>query len=129
MKTFTLPAIWDAAKFATRYALDNNKDFYIDGNGKLLVFPTLPDDPPIFDLPDPVIPAPAGVFVHEMKALPKKHGNKLIDGNGTSCFHIVVDTEAKLSDPWFNGVYIEAGSVAYVTDKSKTLMWDGVKWK
>ena len=56
MTEYTLPPIWDALKFAHRYGLDfgpAGKDFYVGGNGKLVVFPTLPDDPPIFELPDP----------------------------------------------------------------------------
>jgi hypothetical protein len=56
MKTFTMPPVWDSRKFATRYNLDFNKDFYIDGDRKLVVFPDLPDDPPIMEAPDPVTP-------------------------------------------------------------------------
>lgn len=52
MRTYTLPASWDALKFATRYSLDRNSDFYVDSTGQLVVFPVLPDDPPIFELPD-----------------------------------------------------------------------------
>ena len=57
MTIHTLPAIWDAKKFATRYSLDLNKDFYVDSNGMLVVFPALPDNPPIFDAPDPPGPS------------------------------------------------------------------------
>lgn len=130
MKTYVLPAVWDAEKFAKRYNLDPfSGDFYVGGNGDLVVIPTLPDSPPIFEAPDPSIPAPAGIYVHSMAAMSKRVGNKLMDGNGTECFHIVVDTEALLADPWLAGIPIDAGSVAYVADKSKTLMWDGTKWK
>jgi hypothetical protein len=51
MATFVLPPVWDATKFAARYSLDMNKDFYVLGDS-LVVGPTLPDNPPIFDLPD-----------------------------------------------------------------------------
>ena len=53
MKVYTLPLIWDAGKFATRYGLNPIRgDFYVDGDGRLVVFPVLPDNPPIFDAPD-----------------------------------------------------------------------------
>jgi hypothetical protein len=56
MKIYTLPPVWSPPKFATRYSLNRDKDFYVNGDGKLVVFPTLPDDPPIFELPDPPKP-------------------------------------------------------------------------
>ena|SRR3990167_5114975 len=126
---YTLPPIWDAKKFATRYGLDSEKDFYVNGEGDLVVFPALPDDPPIFEPPDPVISAPVGLWVHEMKSLTKRLGSQLIDGAGTACFHIVAETELMLSDPWLMGIPIEIGSTAYIIDKGKTIVWDGVKWK
>lgn len=130
MKTYPAPASMDGKKFATRYGLSlYPPSFWIDAQGLIHVPDGLPDDPPIFDLPDPKIPCPAGIFVHEMRALSKKQGNELVDGDGTTCFHIVVQTEAQLSDPWFNGVNIDPGSVAYVQDKSKTLTWNGTAWK
>jgi hypothetical protein len=53
MKEFTLPAFfWDAGKFATRYGIKMNDDFYVAG-GKLVVVPPIADDPPIFEAPDP----------------------------------------------------------------------------
>ena len=60
MRTYTLPGpgLWDAKKFAVRYNLNALKpDFYVNGEGLLVVFPALSDDPPIFEQPDP--PAPA----------------------------------------------------------------------
>jgi len=57
MKTFMPPKVWDAKKFATRYGLNTNADFYVDAEGLLVVFPDLPDDPPVFDLPDPPKPS------------------------------------------------------------------------
>ena len=63
------PGLWDAKKFAVRYNLNALKpDFYVNGEGLLVVFPTLPDDPPIFDLPDP--PIPQGVLKWEVSDVP-----------------------------------------------------------
>lgn len=57
MTEHTLPISWSVNKFASRYGLhDDGSDFYINGAGKLVVFPTLPDDPPIFEAPDPPPP-------------------------------------------------------------------------
>ena len=53
MAVFSLPPVWDSLKFAARYKLDPFKDYYVDGNGELVVAVDLPDNPPIFDLPDP----------------------------------------------------------------------------
>jgi hypothetical protein len=83
----------------------------------------------VLDTLSPITNAPSGIFVHEMKAISHKRDNKLQDGDGTTAFFIVVNTEAQLSDPWFTGVAIDIGSTAYVIDKSKTLAWDGTKWK
>jgi hypothetical protein len=56
-RTYTLPSIWDARKFALRYGLNSlGNDFYVNSEGKLVVFPTLPDDPPVFEPPDPLGP-------------------------------------------------------------------------
>lgn len=46
------PGLWDARKFALRYGLNPFADFYINGEGKLVVRPVLPDNPPIFEPPD-----------------------------------------------------------------------------
>jgi hypothetical protein len=56
MKNYTLPPIWDAKKFADRYGLDKDRDFYINASGQLIVFPVLPNDPPIFEATDPLLP-------------------------------------------------------------------------
>ena len=56
MRTYTLPAVWSAKKFRIRYNLNPNQDFYVNANGELVVFPTLPDDPPIFEPSDPLPP-------------------------------------------------------------------------
>lgn len=52
MKTYPLPAQFDGAKFATRYSL-TPFDYFIE-DGLLYVPENLPDDPPIFDVPDAV---------------------------------------------------------------------------
>jgi hypothetical protein len=56
MQIYTPPPIWDAGKFAVRYGLNKDKDFYVNGEGKLVVFSVLPDNPPIFELSDPPQP-------------------------------------------------------------------------
>ncbi len=55
MKTYPMPKDFSGTKFAARYGLDPLKpDFWSDG--KLLYVPnTLPDDPPIFESPDPPV--------------------------------------------------------------------------
>jgi hypothetical protein len=58
MTTHKLPDIWDAKKFALRYGLNFQSDFYVNGKGELVVFPDLPDNPPIFEEPDPVVIKP-----------------------------------------------------------------------
>lgn len=128
MFEYDLPISWDAKKFATRYGLDSFKDFYVRGS-KIVVIRQLPDDPPIFDLPSPEILAPAGLFIHEMKALTSKIDNKLENGRGTASLMIVAENELLLSDPFMTGIQIDTGSTAYIVDKAKTLTWDGTKWK
>ena len=56
MKIFTPPVVWSSPKFAARYGLDYHTDYYLDGEGKLRVFIDIPDDPPIFEAPDPPLP-------------------------------------------------------------------------
>ena len=68
MADFVLPPSWSAPKFAARYGLNPDTDFYITGEGLLRVFPTLPDNPPIFDLPDP--PQPQGELRWEPSEVP-----------------------------------------------------------
>ena len=58
MKIYKKPASFDGAKFASRYKLDPFKDFYDDGLGNLVVLKELPDDPPIFEAPDPAVKKP-----------------------------------------------------------------------
>lgn len=125
------PLVFDGAKFAARYGLNSfGGDFSLNGN-VLTVKPDakVTDNPPIIEPPDSLVPCPAGIYVHEMRALSKKRGSVVLDGEGTTCFHIVVPTEASLSDPWFTGVVIDPGSVAFIQDKSKTVTWDGTQWK
>lgn len=50
-----MPLLFDGAKFAERYGLKTPGDFWSDGT--LLFVPEgLPDDPPIFEPPDPPKP-------------------------------------------------------------------------
>ena len=69
MKIYTLPLSWDARKFAIRYNLNRDQDFYVDGEGKLVVFPVLPDDPPIFELPDPPGPTEKELLDQRLTAI------------------------------------------------------------
>lgn len=58
---WNLPPSWDARKFATRYGLKNDlqAEFYtLDGKLFLRDGVTIPDDPPIFEPPDPFVPQP-----------------------------------------------------------------------
>jgi len=56
MKTYPMPINFDGAKFATRYGLNALAgDFWSDGES-LHVPDGLPDDPPIFEAPDPLLP-------------------------------------------------------------------------
>lgn len=66
MKSFTPPQIWDGKKFAARYGLNFNQDLYVDGDGNLVVFPVLPDDPPIFELSDPPGPTKEQILEQEI---------------------------------------------------------------
>ena len=67
MTTYDLPPIWDAKKFAVRYSLNQHSaDFYVNGDGKLVVSVILPDDPPIFEPPDP----PPPTITSQIAALP-----------------------------------------------------------
>ena len=52
MKSWALPSIWDARKLAIRYGLNNETDFLVR-EGFITIFPSIPDDPPIFEPPDP----------------------------------------------------------------------------
>jgi len=56
MTLYDLPDVWSPVKFAVRYGLDSELDFYVDAKRKLVVFSVLPDDPPIFEPPDPPEP-------------------------------------------------------------------------
>jgi hypothetical protein len=60
MKLYPKPTQFDGRKFAIRYNLDPFAgDFgatFVDGKEMIYVRPTLPDDPPIFEAPDPKVP-------------------------------------------------------------------------
>ena len=130
MKTYPMPTNFDGAKFALRYGLSLVKippDFW-SSSGLLYVPDNLPDDPPIFEAPDPIIPPPAGLYLHAMKTVMGKSGSKAVT-DGSQCYHIVAETEALLSDSWLTSLPLEIGSHAYLMDKVKTVYWDGTKWK
>jgi len=56
MKRYPMPVPFSGAKFASRYELSSLKgDFWSDGEF-LYVPDNLPDDPPIFEAPDPPKP-------------------------------------------------------------------------
>jgi hypothetical protein len=70
MKTYPMPAQFDGAKFALRYGLHpgpTDPDFWSAG-GFLHVPEDLPDDPPIFEAPNP--PQPQGELVWESSEVP-----------------------------------------------------------
>jgi len=56
MKTYKIPAAFDGGKFAARYGLNAFRgDFWVIEDN-IFVPDNLPDDPPIFDPPDPPKP-------------------------------------------------------------------------
>ena len=56
---YKMPPQFDGGKFARRYGLDSLKDFFArDGFLHLGEGVVLPDDPPIFEAPDPPRPDP-----------------------------------------------------------------------
>jgi len=137
MKEYTLPAIWDALKFAHRYGLDfgpTGKDFYVGGNGKLVVFPVLPDDPPIFDLPDAFVPVPPSLKVHHWPEMVGWLGTQKLfaaesSGSHHECYYIIADDEAALGDPFITSLNIQVGQPAYIKDKHELRVWTGINWK
>jgi hypothetical protein len=57
MKSYPMPSAFDGAKFERRYGLSAIRgDFWSDGKN-LIVPDNLPDDPPIFEAPDPPGPS------------------------------------------------------------------------
>lgn len=135
MAVYVLPAIWDAQKFATRYGLNpHTNDFYVDGTGQLVVSVTLPDDPPIFEAPDPFVPVPAGVQAHHW---PQLHGwigtqKKIMDEPSPGhheCYWLIADDFASLeSFRAYPNAALELGQPAYLKDTKTFVMWDGVTW-
>ena len=136
MIVYTLPAVWDAKKFAARYGLDLLKDFYINGDGKLVVIPDfkITDDPPIFEAPDSFVPVPAGVYVHHWPELVGWVGHTKITApeNSTAhheCYYVIADNEVALNNlAGMQYVHFEVGQPAYLKDKLTVVYWDGVKW-
>ena len=137
MKIYDLPLVWDAAKFAMRYGLDAiHGEFYVNGEGKLVVFPTLPDDPPIFEAPDPFVAVSPGVHVHhwpEMSGWIGDHKLEFADHPSPhhECYYIVADSMAALNNfralPQAN---FQVGQLAYITDPNQQtfVVWNGTSW-
>ena len=123
---------FSGAKFAARYGLDSLAgDFWADENFIYIRDGVnLPDDPPIFEAPDPLITAPPGIRVHTMRqAQGKKGGEFIIDQAESKCIHVLLDTEALLTDPWLMSIPMEQGSAAYCIDTEKQWFWNGTAWK
>lgn len=137
MRSYTLPPTWDAIKFASRYDLNRDTDFYVGGDGALVVIPDfkITDDPPIFDPPDPFVPVPGGVKVHHWPELAGWIGNKKIiaQENGAphhECYYVIADNAVALNNlaamPYVN---FAVGQPAYLKDKLALVTWEGTKWK
>ena len=136
MKIYPVPFNFSGSKFAARYGLSTTDgSFFVGGDGLLHVPDGLPDDPPIFDPPDPFIPVPLGVKVHHWPELAGWIGNKKITAqeNGTAhheCYYVIADNEAALNNlaamPYVN---FAVGQPAYLKDKLALVTWDGTKWK
>jgi hypothetical protein len=56
MRSYPMPEEFDGVKFATRYGLDPESGAFWSDGKQLFVPDTLPDDPPIFEPPDPPQP-------------------------------------------------------------------------
>lgn len=134
MKIYPVPSSFSGAKFAVRYGLDVMKDFWVVG-ALLYVPDNLPDDPPIFELPDPYVPVPPGVNVHHWPELAGWVGNKKIlhVENGIphhECYYVIADDEAALNNlAAMAYTHFEIGQPAYLKDKKLLVTWDGTKWK
>lgn len=56
MKAYPLAGPFDGAKLAARYGLKTTDgSFFIGGDGLIHVPDNLPDDPPVFEAPDPPV--------------------------------------------------------------------------
>ena len=135
MKIYQIPINFDGAKFADRYGLNPMTDFWSDGIN-LHVPDGLPDDPPIFDPPDPFVPVPAGIKVHhwpELLGWIGSHKIFAIENGGDShheCYYVIAETEASLDGfATMPHVNFKVGQPAYLKDKKLLVIWDGTKWK
>jgi len=133
MKTYVVPANFSGRKFALRYNLDSMKDFWIVGD--LLYVPdNLPDDPPMFEVNDAIVPIPPSLKVHHWSEMVGwLSGVKLLanENNGIhhECYYIIADDEAALSDPFMSTLNIQIGQPGYIKDKHELRVWTGVAWK
>ena len=133
--SYTKPAFeWDGKKFRQRYSL-GEFDFWDNGQGQIVTTSQLPDDPPIFEAPDPFIPVPSGVRVHHWPELAGWVGSKKITHSEDGvvhheCYYVIADNEVALNNlaamPYVN---FAVGQPAYLKDKLVLVTWDGTKWK
>ena len=63
------PVNWDAEKFRVRYSLNRDTDYYVDADSFLVVFPALPDDPPIFEQADPPGPTEKQILEQRLASI------------------------------------------------------------
>jgi len=135
MKTYLIPTLFDGAKFALRYDLNSTRDFWVSG-GYIFVPDNLPDDPPIFEPPDPFVPVPAGIKLHHWPEMLGWIGSHKVfaaeNGGGPhhECYYVIADTEVALASfAAMPHVEFEVGQPAYLKDKKLLVIWDGTKWK
>ncbi len=130
MRVYPLIPNFDGRKFANRYGLNTFHGDFWAADGNLFIVPDLPDDPPIFETPDPFVPAPNGIHVHTMRKAEGKISNKFISSEiDSNCVHVVMDFESQLTDPWLLSIPMDAGSAAYCRDTEKQWFWNGTAWK
>lgn len=136
MQIYTPPIDWDAKKFATRYGLNPfTNDFYVNNDGELVVTVVLPDDPPIFDPPDPFVLVPSNTHVHHWPTLKGWIGEhtKVEMGENTpnhhECYYVVAENMAALEAlRLMPQTGFENGQPAYLKDTHSFVIWDGSQW-
>ncbi len=133
-KNYPVPAAFDGAKFARRYGLNVMTDFWISGD-RLFVPDGLPDDPPIFEPPDPFVAVPSGIKLHHWQELVGWIGMQKVlapetNGPHHECYYIVADTQVDLDALRLNPIIaMQEGQPAYVKNTKAIVVWDGTKWK
>ena len=137
MKIYPKPTAFDGAKFAARYGLNAIRgDFWDDGNGFLHVPDGLPDDPPIFDPPDPVVAVSPGVHVHHWPEMSGWIGDHKLEfaehpSPHHECYYIVADSMVALDN--FRAMPqadFQVGQLAYINDPTRQtfVVWNGTSW-